>query len=82
MGQIGNTMEQEKRINGADLSGQFLVSNIDKKQRTRWYRPILFATKICSKIKYPYSKYVQYNLVKPPPSVQPDFGAITSLAIN
>jgi hypothetical protein len=23
MGQIGNTMEQEKRINGADLSGQF-----------------------------------------------------------
>ena len=25
---------------------------------------------------------VQYNLVKPPPSVQPDFGVITSLAIN
>jgi hypothetical protein len=25
---------------------------------------------------------LQYNLVKPPPSVQPDFGVITSLAIN
>jgi hypothetical protein len=25
---------------------------------------------------------IQYNLVKPPPSVQPDFGVITSLAIN
>ena len=25
---------------------------------------------------------VQYNFVKPPPSVQPDFGVITSLAIN
>ena len=25
---------------------------------------------------------IQYNLVKPPPSAQPDFGAITSLAIN
>ena len=28
------------------------------------------------------SMIVQYNLVKPPPSVQPDFGVITSLAIN
>jgi hypothetical protein len=26
-------------------------------------------------------QYIQYNLVKPPPSVQPDFGVITSLAI-
>jgi hypothetical protein len=47
MGQIGNTMEQEKRINGADLSGQFLVSNIDKKHsllNISVYRlqPILF----------------------------------------
>ena len=25
---------------------------------------------------------IQYNLVKPPPSVQPDFGVITSLAIK
>ena len=25
---------------------------------------------------------IQYNLVKPPPSVKPDFGVITSLAIN
>jgi hypothetical protein len=30
IGRIGNTMEQKKRINGADLPGQFLVSNIDK----------------------------------------------------
>ena len=82
MGQIGNTMEQEKRINGADLSGQFLVSNIDKKQRTRWYKAHFICYEILFKIKYPYSKYVQYNLVKPPPSVQPDFGVITSLAIN
>jgi hypothetical protein len=29
-----------------------------------------------------YLDYVQYNLVKPPPSVQPDFGVITSLTIN
>jgi hypothetical protein len=26
--------------------------------------------------------HIQYNLVKLPPSVQPDFGVITSLAIN
>ena len=29
-----------------------------------------------------YNCYIQYNLVKQPPSVQPDFGIITSLAIN
>jgi hypothetical protein len=28
------------------------------------------------------SGYIQYNLVKPPPSAQPDLGVITSLAIN
>jgi hypothetical protein len=28
------------------------------------------------------SNTLQYYLVKPPPSVQPDFGVITSLAIN
>jgi hypothetical protein len=33
-------------------------------------------------IKTIVESYIQYNLVKPPPSVQPDFGVITSLAIN
>ena len=62
MGRIGNTLEQEKRINGANLPGQFLVSNIDKKQRTRLYKAHFICYEILFQNKYPYSKYVRYYI--------------------
>ena len=60
MGQIGNTMEQEKRINGADLSGQVLVSNIDKKQRVRWYKAHFICYEIFFKNKISIFKICYY----------------------